>query len=424
VVELAEKKVFVSSETAQPQGTGQWATYCAVLLDEDGNAVFSDFIVQLYLGTRVVATVYLRPDVYKPTGELCIGFQVPKEFTRGTYSMHLFWREQMDPNTLTTYLEGQSSGISYIVVEDRNVLVSNAEILHPQAPGQWTSFKCTVQDDFGQLLHNGFYLQILSSSPEPVHIPIISEFLGFTNSINKRFYVSYKPINGDSPLKVYIEGKEVSNIDYWVNYDEGFIEFYNAPAKGGPEYCPGMAVTVDYVAVVTGNIPLGGVVTSPDVYKDFVLQFAFKVPEDFKAGTYPIWLKWGIQVVGNLKYSGGESNMATLLVTTDVRNVIVKYEWLELPMLYPGQKTSYHAIITDELGEPLPPEVATELLLKRNEPYPTEEIVVAKAFLSSDVYNPISKEAKISFTLPKDTVEGVYTVKLKWYEHVTAGLQS
>jgi len=412
VVGLVERKVFVSGETAQTQGVGQWATYCAVLLDENGNTVFSDFIVQLYIGTRAVATVYLRPDIYKSTGELSIAFQVPKEFTLGTYSMYLFWRTQMDPNTLITYLGGQSSGINYMVVEERKVQVSEAKILHPQAPGQWTSFKCTIKDEFGGLLPEKFYLQLFSRSDIPVHISI-SEFLGFTNGVDKRFYVSYKPIDQASPVNIYIKGQRVSDTDYWVNYTEGYVEFYTVPPKGGFQYCPGMAVTIDYVAVPTGEFPLGGIYMSVEVYKDGVLEFAFKVPEDFKAGSYPVWFRWGSQVIGDLKYLGAESVEKTLLVTTDVRSVVVRDEWLEFLQRYPGQETSYHATLTDEFGEPLPPEVATELLL--------DTTVVARAFLSVDVYNPITKEAKISFKVPPETVPGSYTVKLKWYEYVTGG---
>jgi hypothetical protein len=409
---LVEKKVYVTNEMAQIQGVGQRASYCAVLLDEDGNTVFSDFIVQLYLGTRVVACVYLRPDIYKPTGELCIAFQVPDDFTPGTYRMHLYWRTQMDPKTLITYLGGESTGISYTVVEERKVQVSDAVILHPQAPGQWTSFKCTIKDETGALLPEKFYLQIFSSSDTPVHIPV-SEFLGFTNGVTKRFKTSYKPIDWNSPVKVYIEGKEVPDTNYWVNYTDGFIEFYTPPPKGGAEYCPGMSITIDYVAVVTGEFPLGGAYMGADVYKDGVLQFAFKVPEDFKDGSYPVWLRWADQVIGNLKYAEGESYRKWLLVTTDVRNVVVRDEWIEYPEVKPGQETSYHATITDEYGEPLPAEVATELLLG--------DRVVARAFLLPDVYNPITKEAKIAFKVPEDLTPGVYTVKLKWYELVTGG---
>jgi hypothetical protein len=409
---LVEKKVYVTDEKAQIQGVGQWASYCAVLLDEEGKTVFSDFIVQLYLGTRVVACVYLRPDVYKPTGELCIAFKVPTDFTPGTYRMYLFWRTQMDPDTLITYLGGESAGISYTVVEERRVQVSDAVILHPQAPGEWTSFKCTIKDDTGAVLPEKFYLQIFSSSDTPVHVPI-SEFLGFTNGVTKRFKTSYKPIDRNSPVKVYIEGEEVSEADYWVGYDDGFIEFYTPPPKGGAEYCPGMSITIDYVAFVTGEFPLGGVYMAKDVYKDGVLQFAFKVPEDFKAGSYPVWLKWASQVIGGLKYAEGESPRKWLVVTTDVRNVIVRDEWIEFPEIAPGEETSYHATVTDEYGQPLPPEVPTELLLDNR--------VVARAFLYPDVYNPITREVKLAFKVPEDLKPGVYTVRLRWYEYVTGG---
>ena len=411
-MEMVEKKIVVSNEKAQFQGVGQWTTYCAVLLDEDGNGVFEDFIVQLYLETRVVACVYLHRDIYDPnTGDLCISFQVPDDFTPGTYPLYLYWHSQVDPNTLITYPEGRSTGINYKIVEKRNVSVSNEKILHPQAPGQWTSYRAILLDEYGKTLPEKFYVQLYVHSDEAVHIPV-SEFIGFTNGYTSRFYTSYKPIDRASTVTVYIDESEVSEDKYTVNYEDGVIEFLEPPPKG--EKCPGSSVTIDYTAFTSGDLPLGGAYMSSDVYdSDGNLEFAFKVPEDFTEGTYSVWLSWGSQVIDEKKYLEGNGLKLPLIVTTDVRQVIVENEWIELPQVHPGDKTSYHAVMHDEKGEALPPEIATELLL--------DNTVVAKAFLSPDVYNPITKEVKLAFKVPEDVTPGTYTVKLKWHEYVTGG---
>lgn len=485
---MVEKKVIVTSEDAQAQGVEQWATYCAVLLDEDGNSVFEDFIVQLYLDTRVVACVYLRGDIYNPeTGELRMVFQVPKEFTAGKYHMHLYWHAQMDPATLITYLEGDSPGITYTIVPSRHVNISDCVILHPQAPGQKTSFKATLLDEFGVALPEKFYLQIFSSSDVPVHIPI-SEFIGFTNGLHRQFYTTYRIDEGFVEVKVYFDEEEVLETDYVVHsrasfedeylgigdgettefyteyapivpdsltvyvdkvkvtnysvdYSMGKVTFITAPKKdvvitvnyttefGAIEFltvpptegcCPGRSITVDYVAFTAGDFPLGGVYMSrkPEgVYDPATgeLEFAFKVPEDFLGKIYPVWIGWGTQVWEDVCYLAGHSSTLPLVVTTDVRKVVVETdsEWLEFPQVYPGDETSYHAIIYDEKGESLPPELPTELLLN--------DTVVARAFLAPDVYNPVTKEVKLSFKVPEDITPGTYTVKLKWYEHVTGG---
>lgn len=409
---MVEKQVIVSNETAQPQGVGQWATYCAVLLDEDGNTIFEDFIVQLYLGTRVVACVYLHRDIYDPdTGDLHISFQVPDDYTSGTYPMYLYWHRQIDPNTLIIYPEGRSTGISYNVVPSRNVVVSNEKILHPQAPGQWTSYKAVLLDEFRNVLPEKFYVQLFVHSDSLTHIPI-SEFLGFTNGYVTKFYTTYKPIDRASDVTVKIDNVEVSPTEYTINYTDGIIEFSSPPPKG--ECCPGSSITADYTAITSGDFPLGGVYMSSTVYdSDGNLEFAFKVPEDFTDGTYSVWLGWGNQVVNEEKYLSGQGSKLPLVVTTDVRNVIVDNEWIELPQVYPGDETSYHATIRDNKGEALPPEIATELLLNNT--------VVTRAFLAPDVYNPITKEVKLSFKVPEDITPGTYTVKLKWHEYVTGG---
>lgn len=416
---MVEKRVYVSNETAsQWQGVGEWATYCAVLLDEDGKGVFEDFIVQLYLETRVVACVYLRRNIYDPeTGDLCIAFQVPKEFTPGTYRMYLYWHTQMNPTTLITYLEGESPGIDYKIVPSCSVMVSKQTILHAQAPGQWTSFKCKILDEFGNPLPESFYLQLFCHSDLPAHVKI-SEFIGFTNGFNRKFYTSYKPIDAKFGVKVYIDGSEVSPANYTVDYANGVIEFLSAPPKGTS--CPGSSITADYVAFTSGDFPLGGVSLvdsrkTGGVYNVMTgeLQFAFRVPEDFSGGMYPVWLRWGGQVIGETKFVEGEGSKKFLIVTTDVRKVVITDEWVELLHLYPGQETSYHALVYDERGEALPETVPAELLLNG--------VVVARAFLAPDVYNPVTKEVKLAFKVPDNTPGGEHTVKLKCYEYVTGG---
>lgn len=404
---MPEKKVIVSNECATVQGAGQWASYCAVLLDEDGNRVFEDFIVQLYLDGRVVTCVYLKPDIYNPYGEVRIAFQVPKEYSPGKYRMYLHWPKQMDPKTLTVYLEGDSPGLTYTVAPSVKVSISNCSILHPQAPGQWTSFRGVLLDEFGNVLPEPFYLQIFSSSDVPVHVPI-SEFLGYTDSVKRVFRTSYR-VDVAYPVTVKIDGVEVPKEAYVVHEDS--IEFYKAPSSGG---CPGMKVTADYTAYTAGSFPLGGVHLSSEVYdREGKLQFSFQVPLEFQGKTYPAWVAWGTQVVSNICYLSGSSDVLPLVVTTDVRDVVVTNEWVEFSHVYPGDWTSYHATVYDEKGEALPEEVPTELLLG--------ERVVARAFLTPDVYNPVTKEVKLAFQVPTDVSPGTYPVRLKWYEHVTGG---
>jgi hypothetical protein len=415
-----EKQVIVSNETAQLQGAGQEATYCAVLLDEDGEAVFEEFIVQLYLGTRVVACVYLYRNVYDPnTGDLRVSFQVPDDYAPGTYQMYLHWHSQMDPNTLITYPAGQSPGITYEVAETRKVNVSDEKILHPQAPGQMTSYKAVLLDERGNLLPEKFYVQLFVYSNDLTHIPI-SEFIGFTDGYTTKFYTSHKPIDPSADVKVYIDDLIVPSTEYTVDYENGLIEFSNPPLKG--ECCPGAEVTAEYTAITSGIFPLEGVFLSSDVYSnDGVLEFAFKVPEDFKAGTYRVWLGWGSQVIGTLKLEEGTGEDLPLVVTEEERNIIVINEWIELPHLSPGEETSYHATAYDDKYDPLPPTLPAELVLKPIDvsPEPPEQ-VLAKTFLAPDVYNPITKEVKIAFTVPY-VPEGTYKVYLRWLEHVTGG---
>lgn len=349
--------VTVTNEEVEgAAASGDWTSYKAKI-KYDETAMPSDFIVRLLLDKNVVAAVRMTPDVYNPaTFDLAVAFQVPA-LDVGLHPLKLQWYGQAFPKNAFSYAipPGESAGISFTLAKPTGVLVSGEAVEHPQAPSYWTSYYATITDEDGQSLPSRFYVKLMIHTPTPVRVPFQNQYLGTGDGVKKEFYTRYKPIVSDT-ITVYINEVVVPRTDYAVDYTEGKVTFNTVPAKG-------TAVTGDYMAEVT-DFPIGGCNLRRDVYFQNKAKFAFLVPDGLSAGSYSVWLEWDDQVIGDKKYLSGKGAGTTLTVLDKVRTIAVSNETAETTVAMPGIKTSYNAIITDNLGNVLPTQTPVRLIFE------------------------------------------------------------
>ena len=164
-----------------------------------------------------------------------------------------------------------------------------------------------------------------------------------------------------------------------------------------------------YVKLYLGDVEVAAVTLAPDVYdvEKKRVAVAFQVP-NLGEGLYRLRLVWDEQVSQQYpphKYLSDSSLGLPFQVVREVP-VIVTNEWVEKSWLSVGEWTSYHATVCDAEGDAVPRSFPFRLFLGNR--------IVARGIFAEDIYDPLSKEAKIAFQVPYDMPEGTYVIRLEW----------
>jgi hypothetical protein len=434
-------KIVVTDESVEhPQAPEQWVSYTATLCDADGNPLPRRFYVKLLMDNVQVAGVNLAEDVYDTTTKkVKIAFQVPSAAPSRWYTLKLKWDAQVADGK--AFPAGESAGVKFGVTGDvRTVTVSDVALEKPVlTPTLSLSYYATMTDNAGNPLPeklpctlkldgtivSAFYLAPDIYDPTTkrasVAFKVPADITPGTHTLTLEWQ-SYVHVTPENPLGTkYKAGSYAVNVTVVkalkvVVYGE-IVEHPQAPGQ----WVSYMAKLQDengnalpqsfYVRLMLDGLQVGGVNLKPDVYDPTskVVKIAFQVP-DLPEGFVNVKLSWDTQVVDTGGYMSGESAGAPLQITRDIRKVYVTNEWVEKTPLYAGERTSYHATVLDERSEPVLSTFATELVLDGN--------VVAAPTFKSDIYNPITREASISFQVPTGLTPGAYRVKLRWKTQV------
>lgn len=442
--------IVVTDESVEhPQAVAQKVSYTAKICDKDGASLPRGFYIKLFMDGVQVAGVNLAPDVYDTASKYAsISFTVPEGTASGWKLLKLKWDKQVADGK--AFPEGESAGVQFGVTSDmRTVDVSNVSIDKPYlTPTLNLAYYATMQDNLGNALPHeeeltAFPTQLLLNSTVVAAPRLFGAIYdSATKKVSISFEVPAETAAGEhnltikwpdyvyapaaNPLGTKYEGgsytvKVTVLASTKVSVSNESIEHPQAPGQNVSYIATLQDEAANalpeefYVRLMLDEILLSGVNLKPDVYDPAkkLAKISFQVPADLAEGNYTTKLSWDTQVIGTKGYIHGESAGATLQVTKDIRNVYVALEppeWVEKSPLKPGESTTYHATVIDERDEPLLPTFATELLL--------DGAVLTGATFNPTIYNSVTREAKIAFTVPLGTPAGAYRVKLKWPSQV------
>lgn len=286
------------------------------------------------------------PDTYDEQGRVCISFTVPENITPGTYPLKLEWRSYVlvtADNPLGTKYEGDSYTVDVTVIVAKNVIVTGETVEHAQAPGQWVSYIATMEDETGNSLPSGFYVNLNMEGLENVGVNLIEDVYNpTTKQVKIAFQVPDLP-EGDYPINVswetqvvngggYMHGESVG-ASFHLTKDVRKVEVTNESVEKTP-LSPGESTTyfatvfdekveailASFATELALDDPNKTVVASPsfapDVYNPATRQasIAFQIPTDLPAGTYRVKLQWISQVCNSIKYETGESEGTVIQV--------------------------------------------------------------------------------------------------------------
>jgi hypothetical protein len=434
-------EIVVTDEKAFNQAAGQWTTYTATMVDEDGNVLPRSFYVKLFVDEVQVAGVNLDENVYNTDKkEVAIAFQVPETMAAGWKTIKLKWEAQVADGK--SFPAGESSGIQFGVTGDvKHIEVAGVELEKPHLTPtlKTTCFVEMAVVETGDRVPETLPLTLQLGDWEPVGTyPDVYDDQGrvcisFTVPENiapgiyplKLEWRSYVLVTADNPLGVKYEGgshvvdvsvvpaKKVVVSDEAVEHPQAPGQWVSYVAtvedENGNPLPPDFYVSLLMEGLENVGVNMIGNVYDPSTKK---VKIAFQTP-DLAEGYYPIKLSWETQVIGGDGYMYGESSGATFHLTRDVRMVNVTSEYVEKTPLSPGEGTSYFATVFDERVEAMLSSFAVELFLDD-----ADKTVVAACMFASDVYNPETRQVAIAFQVPLTLPSGMYRVKLRWTSQV------
>jgi len=314
------------------QGSGQWTSYYARILDENGVALPRDFVVTLTMLGELgeqwdVASVALNEDVYdRATGKVKIAFQVPNAQPQNCL-LKLRWEDQAlwADDTVVYYLRGSSYGADFKIAEEREVVVTDESTdISAQGKGQWVSYYATVLDSKGEKLPDDFVASLTLDNIEVVSFSLVPDLykdgklalafkvpediseteykLGLRWRAQPSRVTEVKYLEGSSPgvsFKVAIESS-VKAENEWVEKTtlrhgettSYHVTIYDAETLSGlPENF--------VITLMLDETKLFDISLAPNVYDPATREarIAFTIPYGISAGTHRIWIKWKTQVI-------------------------------------------------------------------------------------------------------------------------------
>jgi len=319
------------------------------------------------------------------------------------------------------------------------IIVSNEYVESYQASNQWTSYHALILDEYGRVLPNDFLISLILCRNNCL-LTLLTVYLKpdvydeETGLLSVAFQLPpsdiippgdciiklrwYDQIHDSTPYEagesrgvpyciadirtIKVENESVESQaeapGYWLSYYATLTDGYGNPL---PEDV--------YVKLYLGDVEVAAVTLASDVYdvEKKQVAIAFQVP-NLGEGLYHLRLVWDEQVSQQYpphKYLADSSLGLPFQVVREAL-VVVTNEWVEKSWLSVGEWTSYHATVYDAEGDAVPRSFPFRLFLGNR--------IVARGVFAEDIYDPLSKEAKIAFQVPYDMPEGTYVIRLEW----------